>query len=102
MGFGIELQDELGGKIDGIYDPKNLLKHLLPITDPQSSTLLACIDPYGDTVFNSLQMNRFLSEWAEISRVAHSPEQKELTSAIESLAQSCQGGVHLYLKFIGD
>ncbi|MGA2117577.1 MAG: hypothetical protein ABSH56_22800 [Bryobacteraceae bacterium] len=55
MGLGIELQDELGGRIEGIEDPKNLLAVLLPPVEKGGAyPMLGGIDPYGDTVFNRL------------------------------------------------
>jgi hypothetical protein len=102
MGLGIELQDEWGGKIDGVYDPKNLLSTLLPNLDETSHPMLSCIDPYGDTTFNRLQMRWFLPEWAEISRKVQTPEQQALVSSIEALAKRCAEDTHTYLKFIGD
>jgi hypothetical protein len=66
---------------------------------PAADPLLSEIDWYGDTTFNRLQMPRFLLGWAELAKQGKSPEEVEL---IKQLAERCQGGVHLYLKFIGD
>jgi hypothetical protein len=49
-----------------------------------------------------MQMDRFLTEWAEVSWKARSPDERELISTIEKLAHRCRNEVHLYLKFIGD
>lgn len=102
MGFNIELQDELGGRIDGVDDPQNLLKTLLPITGDDAYPFLGSLDPYGDTSFNGLQMQRFLTEWATVSDKAKTGEEQALIAAVESLAQRCRDGLHVYLKFIGD
>jgi hypothetical protein len=102
MGLGIELQDEWGGKIDAVYDPKNYLGKLLPRNDDDTRPMLASIDPYGDTIFNGIQMRWFLSEWSEISAEAQTPEERELVSKIEAMAHHVRDEVHLYLKFIGD
>jgi hypothetical protein len=102
MGLGIELQDEWGGILRSTADPKNLLANLLPPVLGKSSLMLGHIDPYGDTTFNNLQMNQFLIEWAGVSSKAQTPEERELVSAIEAMAQRVRNEVHLYLKFIGD
>jgi hypothetical protein len=102
MGLGISLQDELGAELDTIVDPKNFLGKLLPEHGDLAHPMLASIDFYGDTVFNRMQMDRFLAEWADIATKANSPEEKVLVSAVEGFAHQCQEGVHLYLKFIGD
>jgi hypothetical protein len=103
MGLEIQLQDEFGGMRESAVDPKNLLPDLLPSEDKSDSyPLLSGIDLYGNTVFNRIQMPRFLSEWAEVVTAARTQEAQELVSEIERLARTCSTEVHLYLKFIGD
>jgi hypothetical protein len=103
VGLEIQLQDEWGGRIEGIADPKNLLADLLP-SDEKSDAYptLAGIDPYGDTVFNPLQIPRFLSEWADVVSNARTEEDRAFVSEIGRLARRCADEVHTYLKFIGD
>jgi len=102
MGLDIELQDEWGGRIDSVTDPKNLLGRLLPANNDHAYVLLSGIDPYGDTLFNCIQMERFISEWRNVVSKAENQEERELVSKIESLAHRCRNEVHVYLKFIGD
>jgi hypothetical protein len=102
MGLGVELQDEQGETLDSTSDPKNLLGRLLPPHDDQACPFLASIDPYGDTVFNRLQMDRFLSEWVGVAAKVQTSEERALVSVIAALARRCRDEVHLYLKFIGD
>ena len=103
VGLEIQLQDEWGGRIESIADPRNLLGDLLP-SDEKSDTypMLVGIDPYGDTLFNPLQIPRFLAEWADVVSNARTQEGRELVSEIERLARRCANEVHTYLKFIGD
>ena len=102
MGLEIELQDEWGGRLDTIADPKNFLGRLLPQNDDPLHPILAAIDSYGDTVFNRMQMPRFLSEWSAISAKVQSREEQELISKIAVMAQRVRDEVGLYLKFVGD
>ena len=102
MGLSIELLDESGGVQETVDDVSNLLRRLLPANDDQSSPMLASIDPYGDTVFNRIQMKRFLAEWRGLWGEAQSSEERAVVTAIEAMAQRCAEGVHLYVKFIGD
>jgi hypothetical protein len=102
MGLGIELQDEQGETLVSVADPTNLLGKLLPPNDDRSYPMLASIDPYGDTVFNRVQIERFLVEWAAISTGAHSSEERCLVAIVEKMALRCHAEIHLYLKFIGD
>jgi hypothetical protein len=103
VGLEIQLQDEFGGRIESIIDPKNLLPKMLP-SDEQNIAypMLAGIDLYGDTVFNRLQIPRFLSELEQIASNAQTVEDRTLLSQIEALARRCAAEVHMYLKFIGD
>jgi hypothetical protein len=102
MGFSIELQDEWGGWIARVEDPKGLIDNLLPSIDldDDSYPILSSIDPYADTTFNGLQMRRFLLEWS--NGKATTDEQLALVSAVEILARRCSLETHTYLEFIGD
>ena len=101
MGLEIVLQTESGAKIDSVADPNYLGKLLPPIHDERHS-LLGGIDPYGDTVFNGIQIRRFLLEWEAVSSNAVTTEERELVSKIEGLALRCRDEVHLYIRFVGD
>src|ERR1700734_3694799 len=98
MGLEIVLQTELGARIDSVADPKNYLSKLLPQIGDESHLLLGGIDPYGDTVFNRIQMGRFLLEWEAVSSNAVATEDRELVSKIRDLALRCRDEVHLYIK----
>jgi hypothetical protein len=102
MGLEIVLQTELGARVDSVADPKNYLGKLLPDIDGEKYPLLGGIDPYGDTVFNGLQMRRFLLEWADVSAKASMPEERNLVAKIDELARRCRDEVHLYIRFVGD
>jgi hypothetical protein len=99
MGIDIQLQDEDGEILDRISDEKHLLHDLLPSGD---HSLLSGIDPYGDTIFNRIQMDDFLSEWAKLKVKQMSSAQALHLDRVEGLALRCKEGVHLYLKFVGD
>ena len=100
MGIDVRLQDEFGGCIEMVADPKNLIARLLPVDD--ASVLLGGIDPYGDTLFNGRQLNRFLEEWSGVVARTETEEDRELVRRIGHLATRCRDKVHLYLAFIGD
>jgi hypothetical protein len=101
MGFDINLQDERGVVRATISDPQNLLHRLLErsFTD---EPLLVEIDWYGDTVFNRLQVSRFLSQWKILAAHSKTPEEAKIVEDVKALAMECEGAVHLYIKFVGD
>jgi hypothetical protein len=102
MGLEIVLQTELGARVDSVADPKNYLAKLLPEIDGEKYPLLGGIDPYGDTVFNGLQMRRFLMERADVSAKASISQERDLVAKIDELARRCRDEVHLYIRFVGD
>ena len=101
MGFDINLETERGEVRATVEDPKNLLHRLLE-RSVKEEPLLVEIDWNGDTIFNRLQMPRFLSAWQVVARQAQNDEEAKLVDKVKALAEECQSGVHLYLKFIGD
>jgi hypothetical protein len=102
MGLCIALENEAGEALQSVVDPKNLLHKLLPPNEDQSNPMLASIDCYGNTVFNRVQMNRFIAEWNELAQRTHGDDEEALIAAVKQLALRCQEGVHLYIRFIGD
>lgn len=102
MGLTAILETENGVPLRKVFDPPGLLHRLLPVYDDESFHLLRFVDPYGSTVFNRLQMERFLLEWQRIADKAQTPEEHDLVYRIERLAWRCRNEVHLYLRFDGD
>jgi hypothetical protein len=54
------------------------------------------------TVFNQVQMKRFLAEWKTLYSAANTAEKTSLLKAVQNLAEESMRGVHRYLVFIGD
>jgi hypothetical protein len=100
MGISVVLRTESQEVLDGVDDDKNLLHVLLEPHD--SAPILSTVDWYGDTIFNRLQMQQFLSEWEMLRRIASTPDEAALVEKVKALALRCQSEPHLYLAFIGD
>ena len=98
MGITVRLQDERG-KPEGDHDIG--IDFHIPTGDV-SFRLLSYIDPYGDTIFNRLQMKTFLAEWEAIKAEAITEQEMEAWKKTKVLAKKCRDEVHLYLRFIGD
>lgn len=101
MAIGVELQDERGGTIARLDDPWGLVNDIVAsVEDDASSAYLRCIDPYGDTVFNRLQVPLLIEE---LERVSAWKANTKLRDDLVRFAQRVvDEGPHLYLKFIGD
>ena len=103
MSWVVELQGERGNELRsiGVIDA---LERLLvrPIYFPKDFPYLAYLDPYGNTVFSSYQMQPFLAEWRTLYEHAESDSEREMLAVVEEIAEECSRTIHSYLKFIGD
>jgi len=102
MGLCIALQTESGKQIELIADEKNLLDKVLGYPDGRVFPMLASIDRYGDTTFNRMQIDRFLTEWETLFSKVTDPAEQSLLQAVKGLAEKSKQDVHQYLVFIGD
>ena len=102
MPLSVALETERGEQLASVEDRANALHRLLPSGDDSSYHHLRFIDWYGDTVFNQLQMEPFLDEWARLKEVAETTEETALVEQVAALALRCEDEPHLYLKFYGD
>ncbi len=60
--------------------------------------LLHYLDPYGDTIFNKLQMDDLIFDLQYLGSIEPNP----LLTEIQKLAEKCKTGIHLYVIFYGD
>ena len=102
MGIDVRLEDEDGNEVSAVSDPTFLVEKLLPPFEDENSHCLRFVDPYGDTVFNSLQMPSFIKELEQAIAAAPENDVKVIGQKILKLAIECQKDDHQYLKFYGD
>jgi hypothetical protein len=62
---------------------------------------LRFIDPYGDTVFNQLQLPILIEEFEAIAAKAIDKDMKQHVAEILAFLGQAEGE-HLYVRFIGD
>ena len=102
MGIELVWEGESGNELARLSDPQSLLKEFLPSEPALEFACLRFVDPYGDAIFNTLQIPVLLRELNSLSsqplelRVA-----EHLTKAI-SLVANAQGYIHTYIRFVGD
>ncbi|MFI5137621.1 MAG: hypothetical protein ACHQIM_07325 [Sphingobacteriales bacterium] len=60
--------------------------------------LIKYLDPYGDTIFNHLQMDDLVSDFKKLQDIKYA----ESVETIIQLAEKCKIGCHTYLVFYGD
>jgi hypothetical protein len=97
MSVVVKLEDELGEQGDWV-----VLHQVLPGRDEAQFPVLRGIDPFGNTVFNHLQMESFLEEWQQIEERAHDDSQKEAWRKVKEMAVKCRDDRDLYLRFVGN
>ena len=103
MAVDVLLQEGVGKILEVINYPFDTPNHrLCPEWRDPDFPLLAYIDPYGDTVFNPLQMEPFLAEWRCLYPKAETLSEQKFLQDVERLALRCQNEIDLYLKFFGD
>lgn len=101
MLFTISLETEDNEIVEKIID-KGLLQSYIPSVTNKDFYCLKYLDPYGDTVFNRLQMEDLICELSIINKQSDSEKFSTLINSIIKLAEKCKSDVHLYLKFCGD
>ena len=102
MPLVIRLEDEDGNCLEEVHDKEGDLNTLLPLLTERSYSCFRFIDPYGNTVFNRLQMSDFLSEASQLAKGPSNPRARALLIEIGHLGEECQKEPHLYIKFYGD
>jgi hypothetical protein len=95
----VVLQDENGNEVtQGVDVPTNVLAR----PDDPRFTCLRFVDPYGDTVFNRLQVGPLLEDLHLIRDSSEMHQYEAAIRKIEELIERCQKEPHLYIRFVGD
>ena len=97
VSFVVKLEDDLGERSEWV-----LLHGVLPARGEREFAFLRCVDPYGKTVFNHLQMESFLEEWEQIRERARDDAQRDAWQKIKDMALACQQDRDLNLRFVGN
>lgn len=102
LALEIYLQDADGNTLEYEPDLDGVLDKILGNSDERAFELIGFIDPYGNTVFNRLQMAKFLDEWDVLTAKVSSESERAYLGKISALARRVAREPHLYLKFEGD
>ena len=93
MGMSIRLETREGKALEEIPDLESLLSHFFPSWDDLTYHFLRYVDPWGDTIFNHLQMEELIFELRRIRQKASTEEQRAFVDAIEGMAGRCIQGL---------
>ncbi len=95
----VVIQDEKGNEVSKAVDVST---GALARPDDLRLTCLRFVDPYGDTVFNRLQLAPLLDDLCLLRESCNGGEHEDALQQIETLIERCLAEPHLYLKLIGD
>ncbi len=98
MGWTIILENENGNAIRTLEFEFNY--ELLMKLDLTKYMLLKYINPFGDTVFNCLQISDLINDLIELKKEV--PQLNQEIIGIIDIARECGNKIHTYLKFYGD
>lgn len=99
--MSVKLEDETRILIKEIFIMKPDLGILL-YEFGQDTKLLKYIDPYGDTIFNRIQMDDLITELSELLNTHGFKYPNNYLKEIIELAIECKNSVHKYIRFYGD
>lgn len=65
-------------------------------------TYLRYLDPFQDTIFNSVQMPAIIPELERLGGSAQTSAEQKAIDKVLALARRCAGSVHCFLRFVSD
>jgi len=103
MPISAQLVSERGEVIEEVFDEQSRLTPLIEsVPEYEATHCIQYMNRYGDTIFNSLQLVRFLDEWKMVEANAVTEDEKDLVAAVQRLALLAEEENHMYIKFVGD
>ncbi len=101
VGHAVVWQDENGVELESFVEPGYDTR----LTQPRWMEGTAClrfVDPYGDTIFNQLQIPVLIEE---LEAVAGRSDEADLAESVRRLVgflRGCDEQVHTHVKIVGD
>jgi hypothetical protein len=102
MGIDVRVETESGEVQDEVLDDENLTEKLLPDHEDGTSPCLRFVDPYGDTVFNQIQIPLVVAELEKRLRGLAKAEVKTHCEAVLKVLRATVGEEHTYVRFSGE
>lgn len=102
MGIDVRVETESGEVQDEVLDDGNLTEKLLPEREDATSPCLRFVDPFGDTLFNQIQIPLVVKELEKRLRGSIKTEAKAHCEAILKAVKAAAGEAHTYVRFSGE
>jgi hypothetical protein len=100
MPIRVRIQNEHGEPLDEGWDDR-LSSTALAAPDTKGHCL-PFIDPYGDTVFNQLQLPELIGDLMDHRRLSKNEGIARTLDSLIFYLQSAEDRAHVYVEFIGD
>jgi hypothetical protein len=100
MAITVQIENESGGRKGDLWIHPESSRLLAPRSSRTSC--LQFIDPYGNTVFNQLQIPQLISELKALDQTLTDPKLRLALAGLVSFIQNAVDKVHMYVRFIGD
>jgi hypothetical protein len=97
----IQVQDETGREEQTFDDPEILKVILARRDERQGMSCLRFIDPYGNAVFNQLQIPALVAELRDAAAGLDGDLERRATRLLQFI-EAAHGEPHVYVGFIGD
>ena len=91
MGIDVRLENEMGDEIETLLDFDDSLRVIALECEKKRSGALRFIDPYGNSVFNRLQMPFLIAEIERACQRVSDPTAKKFADGLIRLARRCVG-----------
>jgi hypothetical protein len=101
VGWIVRLVDQHGAVVDEAAST-NDASLARAQESPDLYPRIAEIDPYGDTIFNKLQIPALLNELEVVLDETDNRDEQQWLLDLRALAERCRDATHLYLKLLGD
>jgi homoserine acetyltransferase len=97
MAWTVILEDENGKQIEKL--PQEFMTPYFDDSSISAFKILKYLDPYGDTIINSIQANDFVSDLIQLKKIDQSNYSIDDVIAI---LKKCISSPHTYVVFYGD
>ncbi|WP_332642323.1 hypothetical protein [Aeromicrobium sp.] len=102
MAISMWVRREMPGKGERLDEGSLPWKVPQGVLNLRDTPLLVAVDPYGDTMFNRLQIERQLPREVEFVRAQLGTDWQPMLDELERLMDVATERVHRYLWFVGD
>jgi len=97
MAWTVILENEDRNQIESL-DIMYIPQRLIGPSNEEAFKLVKYLDPYGDTIFNHIQMDDLILDFKKLQNECHDENIEKLVQ----LAIKCKSEPHTYMVFYGD